>query len=208
LATLERTLHRRRYPAGVPIIAEEQPGDVVYVILEGSVRVFVDQPDGNQVILAILAAGEIVGEMSVVDSLVRSANVVTQEPSVLAWTDRTTFWECLRTIPRLTYNLAQILSRRIRLANAQIEALATLTVHGRVARQILAFAQEYGRPGDGGSLVIPIRLTQNDLAGLVGASRVRVNQVLVGYRRRRYISVDRGHHIIVHNPTALAERCQ
>jgi CRP/FNR family cyclic AMP-dependent transcriptional regulator len=149
----------------------------------------------------------VVGEMSLVDSLGRSATAVTMEESTLYWIDRATFWELLRTLPALTYSLVRIMSRRLRLANAQIQALATLDVYGRVARQILAFAQEYGEPAPGGALRIPIRLTQSDLAGLVGASRVRINQVLVAYKRRKWIAVDPHYHITVLNPRALAERC-
>jgi CRP/FNR family cyclic AMP-dependent transcriptional regulator len=90
----------------------------------------------------------------------------------------------------------------------QTQSLATLDVDGRIARQIVAFAQEYGEPGQASAPVIPFRLTQSDLADLVGASRVRVNQILVTYKRHGYISVDATHHITVHNLAALVELCR
>jgi CRP/FNR family cyclic AMP-dependent transcriptional regulator len=121
---------------------------------------------------------------------------------------RAAFQECLQTLPAVTYNLVQILSKRLRLANEQIQSLATLDVYGRVARQILAFAQQYGLPTPAGDILIPIRLTQSDLADLVGASRERTNQVMVYYKRQKFISVDRRHRITLHNQAALAERCQ
>lgn len=208
LAWLNDHLHRTTFPAGSTVVAAEQPGEVVYIILQGTVKVHVEQADGTDVIFAILGAGDSVGEMSLVDSAGRSATVVTLEDSILLWMDRSTFQECLRTMPTITYNLVQILSRRLRLANEQIQSLATLDVYGRVARIIIAFAQQYGQPTPEGDVVIPIRLTQSDIAGLVGASRERVNQVIVSYKRRRYISVDQNYRITVHDQAALAERCQ
>ena len=82
-------------------------------------------------------------------------------------------------MPALSYNLLRIVARRLRLATAQIQALATLDLHGRVARQILALAEECGSTGQNGTMTIPLRLTQSDLAEMVGASRVRVNEVIV-----------------------------
>lgn len=207
LAQLNDHLRRQTFRAATPVINADQPGEVVYIILDGSVKIQVAQSDGGEVILAILGPGEIVGEMSVVDSLGRSASAITLEPTTVLWMDRSTFWDSLRAIPALTYNLAEILSRRLRLANEQIQALSSLDVYGRVARQILAFAREYGEVADGGDTRIPVRLTQGDLAGLVGASRVRVNQVLVAFKRRRLISVDRSYRITVHDAAVLAARC-
>lgn len=208
LLAVNRMLRVRKFAAGTAIMAEEEPGNLVYIVLRGSLRIHLEGAEGAEVTLAILGPGETVGEMSLVDSLTRSATVITREPTVVAYLDRTSFWELMRSLPKLTYNLASILSRRLRLANATIESLATLDVQGRVARQLLAFAQEYGVRADNDSLTIPLRLTQSDLAGLVGASRVRVNQVLVSYKRRKYISVDRQRSITVHNAPALAERCR
>lgn len=85
--------------------------------------------------------------------------------------------------------------------------LARLDVAGRVARQTLDFAHEYGEPIAVG-IRIPSRLMQADLASLVGASRVRVNQVLVNYKHQGYLSVDDHHRLTVHDPVALARECR
>ena len=208
LTRLASLLHGKTFAAGATLFSEEQPGEVAYLIVSGTVKIYVEEEDGTDAILAILGAGEIVGEMSLVDSLGRSASVVTLEECIVFWIDRTTFWQCLQTMLPMTYNLTRILSRRLRLANHQIQSLATHDVHGRVARQILAFSEEYGRPAPGGGTLIPLRLTQNDLAALVGASRVRVNQVLSSWKRLQYISLDDDHRITVHDTAALAQRCR
>ena len=206
LAELEGLMHHKTFPSGAEIITAEQPGELAYVVLSGSVKIYVGQPDGSDVILAILCAGEVVGEMSLADSLGRSATAVTLEESTLLWMDRTAFWTALDTMPTITYNLVNILSRRLRLANVHAQALSKLDVSGRVAAQLLAFAREYGETVEAESILIPLRLTQSDLAGLVGASRVRVNQALGFFRRMGYLSVDQENRIVVHDPTALARR--
>jgi CRP/FNR family cyclic AMP-dependent transcriptional regulator len=203
----------RNVAAGTTLMMVDQPGDVVYIILTGTVKIHVEQTDGSAVILAILGPGTVVGEMSIIESLGsgevgRSATVVTLEESTLGWIDRTAFRSCLETMPMLALNLLRILARRLRLANAQIQSLAAQDVFGRVARQLLAFAQEYGQTTPEGTVLIPLRLTQSDLASLVGASRVRVNQVLVHYQQRAYISIAQNFHITIHNAAALAQRCQ
>lgn len=207
LQQLNNVLRRKQFSAGFDIVTAEQPGEVVYIILNGTVKIHAEQADGSTVILAILGAGELFGEMSVLENIGRSATVVTLEESTMLWMDRMAFEESLRRMPDMNYNLTRIFSRRLRLANAQIQALATLDVFGRVARQLLAFANEYGQRQPGGML-IPLRLTQSDLAGMVGASRVRVNQVLVFYKQQGYIAFDQDARITVLNHEALAARCQ
>jgi CRP/FNR family cyclic AMP-dependent transcriptional regulator len=204
---LNEYLYGRVFQAGTNIITAEQPGEVVYVILRGAVKIYQDQPDGTRVILALLGPGDIVGEMSLIDSAGRSANVITIEDSHLLWMERRAFQHCLQTIPEMNANLVRLLSRRVRLANEQIQALASLDVYGRVARQFLAFAEKYGEPRDEGAILIPIRLTQSDLAELVGASRKRVNQVVVSFKKQELISVDSDGYISVHNRKGLARLC-
>jgi CRP/FNR family transcriptional regulator, cyclic AMP receptor protein len=207
LSKLGALLRCKRCPSGTEIITVDQPGEIAYIILDGSVKVHIDQPDGNQVILAVLGAGEIVGEMSLADSLGRSATATTLEPSTLLLVDRATFLTSLREIPTMTHNLVNILSRRLRLANVHTRSLAGLDVYGRVAAQLLAFAREYGETAPNGDVLIPLRLTQSNLASMVGASRVRVNQALSFYKRRNYLSINQARHIVVHDMVALGRRC-
>ncbi len=195
------------FAAETNIMTVEQPGDVVFIILDGTVKVHVRQASGTDVVLAILGSGDIVGEMSMLDSSGRSANVITLEESTLLWLDRHNFQEALDKIPQLSVNLSRLLAQRLRLANAQIQTLATLDVYGRVARQLLAFAEKYGEAGPAGSQVIPIRLTQGDIADLVGASRKRVNQVMVKFKTYHYIAVDAGGRITVLNHASLMRFC-
>lgn len=208
LSKLARLLHRRTVQGGVGIMRVAEQGEAVYILLNGTVKIHVEQSDGSDVILAILGPGEIVGDMDMVDGQGRSANAVTLEETNLLWMQRGAFQECLRSMPLITFNLVRILARRLRLSNAQVQALAALDVYGRVARQILAFAQEYGQSAPGGGTTIPFRLTQTDMADLVGASRVRVNKVLVFYKESNYISVDQNHRITVYDSDALAQRCE
>jgi CRP/FNR family cyclic AMP-dependent transcriptional regulator len=207
LGRLNDLMHRRTFPSGTHIMTVAQPGDVVYILLDGTVKIYVDQVDGSEVILAFLGVGDTFGEMSMFDSVGRSANVVTLERCTCLSMDKTTFNQALQTTSELSYNLVRLLTRRLRLANEQIQALSTLDVRGRVARQLLAFAQQYGRREEN-SVRIPLRLTQTDVAALVGASRERVNQVIVDFKESGFISVDPSHRITVHDAEALISRCQ
>jgi CRP/FNR family cyclic AMP-dependent transcriptional regulator len=182
LERLAPLLHEKNFPAGASVLTAEQPGEAIYIIIEGSVKIHLFTPDGAEVILAVLGPGEIVGEMSLADSLGHSANVTTLEESAFLWMDRRTFRSGVEGSTVLGRNLADVLSRRLRLANAHLLSLATLDVPGRVASQLLALAHEYGEEASDGVL-IPIALTQADLAALVGASRVRVN---LGKQERPY----------------------
>lgn len=208
LSKLATRLHQKTFPSGTNVITAEERGDIVYVILEGSVKVYMTHTDGSEMILAVLGSGEVVGEMSVADSLGRSASVLTLEDSTLLWMERRTFLSAMEEMPAIARTLVGILSRRLRLADTHIHSLAALDVHGRVAAQLLAFAREYGEPLPDGGTLIPLRLTQTDLAALLGASRVRVNQALSYYGKRGSISLNKDHRIIVRDEESLARRAR
>jgi CRP/FNR family transcriptional regulator, cyclic AMP receptor protein len=208
LQTLCENLHSKTFPAGKTIINAEQPGEAVYLILNGTVKVHIEQTDGTDVLISILGSGDIIGEMSLLDNKTRSASVSTIEAANLLWMDRAAFQEALQTMPQLTINLARILAKRLRHANGLIQALASREVESRIAYQILIFAELYGKPSANGDIFIPIRLTQGDIASMIGASREHTNKVIVSYKERKYISIDSSYHIIVHNQQALSSRCQ
>jgi CRP/FNR family cyclic AMP-dependent transcriptional regulator len=207
LSRLLEYIHEMPFPAGANVLVAEQPGEAIYVILSGSVKVHALCPDGTEVVLAVLGAGEVLGEMSAADSLGRSASVVTLEETNLLWMDQRTFGLSGASSTLLFRNLAKVLSRRVRLANARLISLSSLDVPGRVASQLLSLAREYGLESPEGTR-IPMRLTQADLAALVGASRVSVNRALGQFRRSGAVSVAKDGRVIIHNEDALARRAR
>src|SRR5512134_4207202 len=197
--------HRRVFEAGSNVLTIEQPGEAVYIILHGTVKIHIEQ-GGRDVILSILGGGDILGEMSLIDSIGRSASAVTLEDSLMLWMDKATFSYMLDNFTPVARNLVKILSARVRLSDQLIQALATLDVNGRVARQLLAFAEKYGREKNGATQ-IRIVLTQSDIADLVGASRKRVNQTMVLFREQGLIDTDTEGRINIRNQTGLARYC-
>jgi CRP/FNR family transcriptional regulator, cyclic AMP receptor protein len=208
LAQLNRLLHVASFSEGSEIIAPDQPGESVYVILEGTVKICMNQPDGSEAVLTFLGPGDTVGEMSVLESCGRSASVVTTEPARLLWMDRATFNSCLQRMSPLAYNLLRTLASRLRFANEQIQALATDDLSRRLARQILALADRYGCSARLGEVRIPLRLSSEDLAGLAGAPREQVEEVIADFRRCGFVSVEAGERLRVCAREELARRCQ
>ena len=203
LAQVNDLLGRTTYPAGARILTVSQPGEMAYIILDGTLKVSTIQSNGRELTLALLGPGEIVGELALTDRSGRSADVEALEKATLVWIDRNTFERLRRELPAITENLLRLMARRLRLANAQLQAIATLDVHGRVARQLLALADALGEEMPDGGVRIPLRITQSDLASLVGATRVRVNEVVVGFTRRNFIAVDSKHRITIHDRDEL-----
>ena len=197
--------HRRVFEAGRNVMTIEQPGEAVYVILYGTVKIHMEQPE-RDVILSILGAGDLLGEMSLIDRVGRSASAVTLENSLLIWMDKITFNYILDNFSPVARNLVKILSAKVRLSDQMIQALATLDVNGRVARQLLAFAEKYGHANDG-STRIRILLTQSDIADLVGASRKRVNQAMVLFKEQGLIDTDAEGRISIKDKERLAKFC-
>jgi CRP-like cAMP-binding protein len=203
-----RRSHRRVFNAGKDIFTIEQPAEAVYVILHGTVKIHIEQASGQDVVLSILGSGDTLGEMSLIDSVGRSASAVTLEDTLMLWMDRSTFQTLLDEYPPVARNLVRILSARVRLSDQLIQAFATLDVYGRVARQLLAFAEKYGLERSGTEIRIPITLTQADIADLVGASRKRVNQVMVAFKTQNLIEVDDTGHVTVVDKVGLAQFCK
>lgn len=198
----------RLVPAGTVVIAQEGPGDAVFLIVEGSVKVFRAQAEGGEVILSVLGPGEVVGELSVADPHERWASVATLEDSRVLWMEGDSFRRLLEDVPPARTGLIELLCRRVRLADDRLETLAALDVEGRVACVLLSLARQHGEAKPGGGTRIPIPLTQADVAAMTGASRVRVNQVLAKFRRHGWITLDGRRRMSVQDALALKSRCR
>jgi len=197
--------HRRIFTAETNVLTIEQPGEAVFIILHSTVKIHIEQGE-RDVIISVLGSGDILGEMSLIDSVGRSASAITLESSLMLWMDKTTFYYILDNLPPVARNLVKILTARVRLSDQVIQSLATLDVNGRVARQLLAFAERYGHEITDG-IRVHIVLTQGDLADLVGASRKRVNQAMVFFKEQGLVSTDADGRFVIHNKAGLMRFC-
>jgi CRP/FNR family cyclic AMP-dependent transcriptional regulator len=201
---ISNRLHAHTFPDNADLIIAGTPGEAVYFILSGTVKIYIPQLDGREVTVNLMGPGDTVGELSVIDSVGRSASVITLEETRVVWISRQDFQEAIRSIPTLSENLLRILSTRLRSTTDNIQAYASLDIPGRIARQILVIASNYGQIQPDG-IYIPLRLTQNDIAELVGASRKRVNQVIVALKKDGVLSVDASWHITIHRREFLEQ---
>ncbi|MDT5309314.1 MAG: family transcriptional regulator, cyclic receptor protein [Mycobacterium sp.] len=202
LAILNGLMRRQVFPAGMGLVVTEQLEDTAYVIWRGVVKVVVEQADGTEVILAILGPGELISTLTIGECSGDARSIVSLDDTTLFWIDLGGFERCLKTMPALSRNLSTVLARRVRLANERIEALAGLDVRGRIVRHLLLLAREYGQPTQQepkGGVRIPLRLTQVDLASMVGASRNAVNHTLGELRRRQIVQTNGDHSLLIHD---------
>jgi CRP/FNR family cyclic AMP-dependent transcriptional regulator len=182
LAALGRV---RSYPRGTVFITEGDSGDSVFVVLAGKVRTFVSDDDGHELTLDTQGPGEYVGEMAF-NGQPRSASVVTIEPSVFSVVQREALREAIRRNPDFALEMISRLIERAREATGHVKNLALLDVYGRVARLLLGLAQEL----PDGRMRIQEKLTQQDIAERVGASRDMVSRILRDLATGGYISIE------------------
>lgn len=164
-------------PARQMIFQAGEPGDSLYVLLDGKVKISLISQDGKEAILSLMAAGEVFGEMSLLDGLPRSATVTALEDCRLMVIGRQDFLQFLRQHSDVALNLLAALSQRLRSTNNLVENLSFLNLPSRLARLLINLGQQYGRRGAEG-VQIGMRLSQEELGNLVGASRESVNKQL------------------------------
>ncbi|HXH02636.1 MAG TPA: Crp/Fnr family transcriptional regulator [Candidatus Competibacteraceae bacterium] len=163
----------KTYPKNAVLINEGEHSDTLYVVLSGQVKVYAGDEDGKEVVLSFLGPGSHFGELAILDNAPRSASVMTMESSRLMLIARQEFLRCLNQHPELAIKLLQNLAQRIRHLTAKVKNLALHDVYGRVARTLTQLASEAGQNGQ-----IRQRLTQQNIADMVGASREMVSRIL------------------------------
>jgi CRP/FNR family cyclic AMP-dependent transcriptional regulator len=196
LARMAEVTRQRKYPKGSVILFEDDPGDALYVVVAGQVKVVLIGEDGREVILATLADGDFFGEMSLIDDQPRSAHVIAMEASNLLVLRRDDFQRCLEETPRIAVGLLRALTKRLRLADSKIGGLVLLDVTGRVARLLLEMADE----NDG--VVIDRKLTHHQIAQMIGSSRETVSRTMRSLAEQQLIEM-RGKRIAVRNREAM-----
>jgi CRP-like cAMP-binding protein len=183
LARFAELTRERSYPKGSVILFENDPGDSLFIVRSGRVKVVLIGEDGREVILGMLGVGHHFGELSLIDSQPRSAHVIAMEDSTLLVLRREDFRRRVQESPAVAWALLVELSRRLRRADEQIGSLVLLDVDGRIARLLLDAADE------GGDATIQKRLTHQTIAQMIGASRETVSRAMREFQDRGLIAV-------------------
>jgi CRP/FNR family cyclic AMP-dependent transcriptional regulator len=191
----------KSYPKGSVILFEDDPGDSLFVVRDGRVKVVLIGEDGREVILGVLGVGEYFGELSLIDDRPRSAHVIAMEDSNLLVLRREDFRKRVESSPSVAWSLLTELSRRLRRADDKIGGLVLLDVPGRIARLLLDLAEESG------TNAIEKSLTHQTIAQMIGASRETVSRAMKDFQDAGWITVERRRIALADRP-ALEQRAQ
>jgi len=183
LDDLVRRLQVRSRPAGSVLVAQDEPGDALFVIGQGRVKVALFGENGRELTLSILQPGDFFGEMSLIDSRPRSANVVALDDTTVLALTRDGFRAHLAAHPQTALNIMAELTVRLRRADETIAQLALHDVESRLSRTLFRLAREDGEVSDG-ALILKKRPTQQDLANMVGSCRETISRTFTSMIKR------------------------
>ena len=182
-ASVADAVVKRRFKRGEPIVEQGKKSDALSIILTGRARVITTDSRGREVILATMRPGDYVGEMSLIDDEPHSATVSAEIQTDTLVLSRVEFARCMPENDSMSYAVLRGLVKRLRHADRKIESLALMDVYGRVARALLESATVDGA----GSAVIRDKVSRQDLAKMVGASREMVSRVMKDLEERGFI---------------------
>ncbi len=203
LSTLSADFVSRQFQQGDMVFLQGDPGQALYLIETGRVRIYVQEDSGQETSVVYYTTGDIFGELSVIDGLPRSASAVALNDMVVLMLGRDRLRGHLRTMPQLAYNFMQALSVRVRYSTLQVGSRTLLDVPARLARKLVELAQLYGEVATDG-VRLNVTLTQSELASLIGATRESINKALAHLRREGVIRLDQNQ-ITILDPDALRE---
>jgi CRP/FNR family cyclic AMP-dependent transcriptional regulator len=192
------------YRSGQLIFAEGQPGDRLYIVASGKIAITQRSPSGQQNLQAVLGPLDIFGELSVFDPGPRTSSATALTLAQVMSMDRSELRHVIAHYPEITQQLLRILARRLRRTSDRHADLVFTDVPGRVAKQLLQLAQQFGSQQDG-AMRVSHDLTQEEIAQLVGAGREAVNKALTDFARRGWIHLEAKAVLIV-DSTRLMQR--
>ena len=191
---------KRRFKRGEKIVEQGKKSNALFIVLTGRARVITADARGREVILATLNPGDYIGEMSLIDNEPHSATVRAEVQTDVLMLGRVEFARCLPENTSMAYAIMKGLVQRLRHADSKIESLALMDVYGRVARALLEFA----KPDVNGSLLIRDKISRQDIAKMVGASREMVSRVMKDLEERGFIETQENGSMIIKELGTLA----
>ncbi|MDV3207522.1 MAG: Crp/Fnr family transcriptional regulator [Rhodococcus ruber] len=206
VAALVKELQPVDFPRGHVIFNEGEPGDRLYIIVSGKVKLGRRSPDGRENLLTIMGPSDMFGELSIFDPGPRTSTATTVTEVRAVSMDRDALKAWIDQRPEVSKALLAALAQRLRRTNAHLADLVFTDVPGRVAKSLLELSERFGRPVDGGILVTH-DLTQEEIAQLVGASRETVNKALADFAHRGWLRLE-GKSVLISDSERLARRAR
>jgi CRP-like cAMP-binding protein len=194
----------RRVAVNAAVVAQDEPGESMFVIMSGRVKVVIFGENGREVTLSILRPGDSFGEMSLFDGAVRSANCVAIEPTTLLVLSREDLMRHVQAHPRTAMNLLGEMARRLRRADETIAQLALCDVNERLIHRLVALGREEGAESPDG-LIVRRRPTQQELANMIGSCRETISRAFNQLARDGLI-IPKGRSLVV--TPALIEKAE
>jgi CRP/FNR family cyclic AMP-dependent transcriptional regulator len=192
---------RRSYNHGAIVFSQADPGDALYGVVTGKIRISAGSPDGREMFLNIMEPGDTFGEIALLDGHQRTATASATAPSELIIITRDHFLELLEREPKLVSHVIQLLCQRIRWTSGLAEESALLSVPARLARRLLSLGKFHGRETPNG---VELTISQEEVARFLALSRQAVNQYLQNWRAQRWVTLGRGK-IVITDERALQD---
>jgi CRP/FNR family cyclic AMP-dependent transcriptional regulator len=180
---------RRSYRNGASVFSQGDPGDALYGVASGRIRISASGPDGREIFLNIMEPGDSFGEIALLDGAPRTASATASAPSELFIIKREPFLLLLQRDAKVTYELLQLLCQRIRWTSGLAEDSALLSTPARLARRLLSLARVPGQSTAPGARVV---MSQEEIARFLGLSRQMVNQYLQQWKSAGWVELGRG----------------
>jgi len=205
LDAVTKRARRRTFPKGAVLFWEGDPADDVMILVSGRAKAWVSSPDGREVILNLLDAGDIIGELSAIDGAPRSATVTTLEPAEALITARTDFGDLLAERPGIAFELLRLVTGKLRESSQRQLEFATVDALGRLCRCVLDLADRYGEPGSDEARRVRVPFAQHELAAWTGLSREAVVKGLRSLRTLGWVETN-GRWLTLTDEQALRNR--
>ncbi|BBZ35738.1 Crp/Fnr family transcriptional regulator [Mycolicibacterium confluentis] len=206
VAALARSLEPAVYPRGHTVFREGEPGESLFIITSGKVKIGRRTPDGRESLITLMGPADMFGELALFDPGPRTSTVTTLTEVEVVIMDHDALRSWIRDRPQIAEQLLRVLARRLRRTNDSLSDLIFTDVPGRVAKQLLDLAKRFG-VREGESLRVDHELTQEELAQLVGSSRETVNKALSDFVQRGWIR-RQGKTVFIDDAARLARRAR
>jgi CRP-like cAMP-binding protein len=203
LQTIARTLRVRHFRRGEVLFHEGDPGDALFIVASGAIKIVVPSDEGEEAILATLRRGDFLGELALLDGAPRSASAIALEATDTLTLPRAQFRALASMEPAIRDALLAALARELRRLTTHVAELHFLDLTGRLAARLARLAEENGEVMPDGSVRLDAPLTQSDLAAMIGATRQSVNKLLGEFEEDGLLRLERDI-IVVPDVQALA----